>query len=32
MAILTLMFVFAALFAMLYNRFAAYLDGWRRKL
>ncbi len=32
MAILTLMFVFSALFAMLYNRFAAYLDGWRRKL
>jgi putative spermidine/putrescine transport system permease protein len=32
MAILTLMFVFAALFAMLYNRFAAYMDGWRRKL
>jgi len=32
MAILTLMFVFAAVFAMLYNRFAAYLDGWRRKL
>lgn len=32
MAILTLMFLFAALFAMLYNRFAAYLDGWRRKL
>ena len=32
MAILTLMFVFAALFAMLYNRFAAYLDAWRRKL
>ncbi|MBE1425053.1 putative spermidine/putrescine transport system permease protein [Desulfomicrobium macestii] len=32
MAILTLMFLFAGLFAMLYNRFAAYLDGWRRKL
>ena len=32
MAILTLMFAFAAVFAMLYNRFAAYLDGWRRKL
>lgn len=32
MAILTVMFVFAALFAMLYNRLAAYMDAWRRKL
>ncbi len=32
MAILTLMFAFAALFAMLYNRFATCLDGRRRKL
>lgn len=32
MAILTVMFVFAAVFAMLYNRFAAYMDAWRRKL
>lgn len=32
MAILAVMFVFAALFAVLYNRFAAGMDGWRRKL
>lgn len=32
MAILTCMFLFAAVFAMLYNRFAANMNGWRRKL
>lgn len=32
MAILAVMFVFAAVFAMLYNRLATYMDGWRRKL